>query len=139
MPPALSRELTDLARELARPWKLVTLALGLAWLIHGALTLNIPDWDVGVSLIMAGLTYLSAPWSARVVMRRRWRLLPLALFFWWLAVDGAYLAWHGWMGNPTFREANFIASSALYWLCGFIWLPRASLREILSGREGPLF
>ena len=37
-------------------WKLATLALGTAWLLWGALTLHIDDWDVGVSLIMAGLT-----------------------------------------------------------------------------------
>lgn len=121
-------------QEWRRPWKLFTLGVGLAWLIHGALTLGIGDWDVGVSLIMAGLTYLTAPWCARCVIARRWRALPWVVFWWWLAVDGSYSAWHLLQGNPLYREANFPASSCLFWLCGFIWLPRGSLRQILARR-----
>ena len=31
------------------------------------------------------------------------------------------------------REANFYASSCLYWLCGFIWLHNGPLRTLLGG------
>ena len=49
--------------ELFRPWKLFSLACGLGWLIYGALNYDIGDWDIGVSVIMAVLTYLLTPWS----------------------------------------------------------------------------
>lgn len=29
--------------ELGRPWKLVTFAVGMAWLLYGALSYEIPD------------------------------------------------------------------------------------------------
>jgi hypothetical protein len=122
----------DLApAEWLRPWKLLSFALGMGWLIWGALTLDIADWDIGVSILMGGFTYLLAPWSARVLLHRRWPMLPLALLAWWWCVDGVYMAWHGALGHQTFREANFYASSCLYWLCGFIWLPKAPLWRIV--------
>lgn len=124
--------------ELRRPWKLVTFAIGLSWLIYGALFYEIGDWDVGVSLIMAGLTYLTAAPSARALWLRKWRKLPLILFWYWFAVDGSYLLWHTALGNPIYREANFYASSALYWLCGFIWFPRCSLAELKNFKNIPL-
>ncbi|MDR0233756.1 MAG: hypothetical protein LBI31_02990 [Zoogloeaceae bacterium] len=117
--------------EWLRPWKLASLAVGMCWLIWGALTLNIGDWDVGVSILMGGFTYLLAPCSARILLRRHWKTLPVALFFWWWCVDGVYMVWHLAAGNPIYREANFYASTCLYWLCGFIWLPKASLRQIV--------
>ena len=125
--------------EWRRPWKLASFALGLAWLLWGALTLDIADWDVGVSLLMGGFTYLLAPAAARIVMRRDWRHLPLALFAWWWCVDGVYMVWHFSVGNTTYREANFYASTCLFWLCGFIWLPRASLRQIVTQPQSVSF
>lgn len=88
-----------------------------------------------VSFIMAGLTYLTAPWSMGVLIGRRWRHWPLMLFCTWISVDGAYaLYWH--YRDPAalamMREVNFPASLSLYWICGLLWLPRASLREILA-------
>ena len=124
--------------ELRRPWKLVTLAIGLGWLLYGALFYDIGDWDVGVSLIMAGLTYLTAAPSARALLRREWRKLPLIVFWWWFAVDGSYLLWHTAVGNPIYREANFYASTCLYWLCGFIWLPHCGLAELKDFKNIPL-
>ncbi len=122
-------------REYQRPWKLFTLAIGLAILIAGAVTNQAPDWDIPVSFIMAILTYLTAPWSLRVLLEHRWQLIPIALFFTWLTVDGCYAVyWH--FRNPValelMREANFPASLSLYGMCGLIWLPRASLAEPLD-------
>jgi hypothetical protein len=120
-------------REYLRPWKIVTFILGTAALVVGAFYYEAPDWDVGVSLIMAILAYLTAPWSLRVLIERRWRLLPLALFFTWFTVDGSYaIYWH--FRNPAaldlMRDANWPASLALYGLCGVFWLYRGSLREL---------
>lgn len=120
--------------EYLRPWKLATFAAGMAWLLWGAFHEGAADWDVGISLLMGTLTYLTAPVSARILMDRRWRWLPLALFWYWLCVDGCY--WAYWrLVDPealVLREANFYASSCLFWLCGFIWLHNGPLRNLLA-------
>ncbi|MGE5757901.1 MAG: hypothetical protein ACM3W8_03445, partial [Sideroxydans sp.] len=61
-------------REYTRPWKLCTLLLGIALLIIGSLIHEAPDWDIPISIIMAVLAYLAAPWSLRVIVERRWKL-----------------------------------------------------------------
>ena len=122
--------------EYLRPWKLVTFAAGLGLLIAGAFYFRAPDWDVGISVIMGTLAYVTAPWALRVAMSRRWRLVPAALFAWWLTVDGSYTAYNAWRDcpiGPALRWANFFTSSLLYLLCGWLWLPRMSLRELLFG------
>ena len=107
----------------------------MAWLLWGAFHEAAQDWDLGVSLVMGTLTYLTAPVSARIVMSRQWTRLPLALFCYWLAVDGSY--WAYWLiVNPEaliLREANFYTSSCLFWLCGFIWLHNGLLKGLLTG------
>ena len=57
--------------EYTRPWKLFSLAIGIALLIAGAFYYDAPDWDVPISLIMGLLAYLTAPWSMRVMLERR--------------------------------------------------------------------
>ncbi len=120
-------------KEYLRQWKLATLACGIALLVVGSSYYQAPDWDIPVSFIMAILAYLTAPWSLRVLLERRWKLWPLMLFAAWFTVDGSYwLYWH--YRNPSaleaMREANFFASLALYGLCGVLWLYRGSLREL---------
>ena len=121
--------------EYARPWKLVTLALGIALLVAGSFYCEAPDWDIPISLIMALLAYLTAPWSLRVIVERRWRHWPAMLFATWFTVDGCYwLYWH--FKNPPalelMREANFFASLSLYGICGVIWLYRGSFRQLFA-------
>jgi hypothetical protein len=121
--------------EYARPWKLATLALGIALLVVGAEYAVAPDWDIPISFIMALLAYLTAPWSLRILLERRWRLLPLALLATWFTVDGCYwIYWRAWdpAALEAMRSANFWASLALYGWCGIGWLYRGSLRELLS-------
>lgn len=121
--------------EYLRPWKLVTLAAGIALLVLGSFYVKAPDWDIPISLIMAVFAYLTAPWSMRVLLERRWRLLPLMLFLTWFTVDGCYAAyWH--FRNPEalllMRKANFPASLTLYGMCGIVWLYRGSLGQFVS-------
>jgi hypothetical protein len=116
--------------EYLRPWKLASLAAGIALLIIGAYHYKAPDWDVPISIIMALLAYAFAPWSLRVVLERQWRLLPAALAATWFTIDGSYwIYWH--FQNPAalelMREANFFASLALYGMCAVLWYCRGPL------------
>lgn len=132
-------------REFSRPWKLITLAIGIAILIVGAQIEQLPDWDIGLSVFMAVATYLTAPWAIRVFIERRWKWTPLAVYVAWMSIDGIYFAWnyHG-LGPMVddFRRANWPASTCLYLLCGFIWLYRGSLKDFAASlralRRAPL-
>ena len=105
-------------------WNLATLAIGIALLIGGSFYYRAPDWDIPISLIMAGFAYLSAAWSMQVMVYRVWRQWPLMLLATWWTVDGCYaLYWS--IQNPAalalMRDANWPASLALYWMCGLVW------------------
>jgi hypothetical protein len=121
--------------EYLRPWKLVTLAVGIALLILGSFYYGAPDWDIPISFIMAIFAYLTAPWSMRILLERKWRLWPVMFFFTWFTVDGCYaIYWH--FKNPAvlelMRSVNFPASLSLYGMCGIIWLYRGNLRQLVS-------
>ena len=122
-----------LLAEYRRPWKLATLAMGIALLVAGSYFYEAPDWDVPISFIMAVLAYLTAPWSLRVIIERRWRMWPAMLFATWFTVDGCYAVyWH--FRNPValalMRDANFPASLALYGICGLLWYFNGSLAQL---------
>jgi hypothetical protein len=125
--------------EYLRPWKVLSLAVGIGLLLLGSVYTPAPDWDVGVSIIMAGCTYLTAPCTVRALLERRWQLLPVAAIATWLSVDGFYaLYWH--FNDPAaltlMRSANAPASLALYGLCGVIWLHRGSLSSLARETAG---
>lgn len=102
--------------------KLLSFLVGLGLLIAGALWLDYPDWDIGISLVMAITTFLTAQWSVSVLWERRWKWLALAVFWTWLSVDGAYWAYWSYMRpGAMLREGQWLASLCLYALCGVIW------------------
>lgn len=119
--------------EYFRPWKLITLAIGIALLILGSFYYKAPDWDIPISLIMAIFAYLTAPWSLRVILERKWRLWPAMLFATWFTVDGCY-AIYWYFKDPValemMREVNFPASLSLYGVCGIVWLYRENIRQL---------
>jgi hypothetical protein len=121
--------------EYRRPWKLATLAIGIALLIFGSFYYKAPDWDIPISFIMAILAYLTAPWSLRVILERKWRHWPAMLFATWFTVDGSY-AIYWYFKDPAalemMRDVNFPASLFLYWMCGIVWLYQGSLRQFFS-------
>lgn len=123
--------------EYLRPWKLATFGVGLALMLVGVGYYQVIDWDYTISIIMPTLTYLGAPFSVEAIRRRRWKQLPLALGWYYLAVDGSY--WAYWqLVNPdalVMREANFVVSSCLYWMCGLIWLHKGPLRTLFESRR----
>jgi len=121
--------------EYSRPWKLITLVVGIALLIFGSFHYQAPDWDIPISFIMAIFAYLTAPWSLGVIIERKWRLFPAMLFVTWFTVDGCY-AIYWYFKNPValemMRDANFPASLSLYGMCGIIWMYRGSLRQMFA-------
>jgi hypothetical protein len=121
--------------EYLRPWKLVSLACGVALIIAGAHWSTLPDWDVPVSLIMASITYFTAPCSLRVVLEQRWKQCPIAMFWTLVSVDGSYaIYWH--FKDPValeqLRAANAAASLALYGMCAVVWLHRGPLKQLVG-------
>lgn len=109
--------MSEYLTELKRPWKLATLACGIALLIAGAIYYRAPDWDVPISLIMAGIAYLTAPWAMRVIIFRRWSQWPLMIFATWFGVDGCYWLYWSWKDPyalELMRSANAPASLCLY-------------------------
>ena len=120
-------------REYLRPWKLATLLMGVGLLVLGAYVTPAPDWDVPISFIMAACTYLSAPWSMRVLLDRQWSRWPLMALWTWFSVDGCYALYWQWRDPAALalmREANWPASLSLYGMCGIVWLYRGSLTEL---------
>jgi len=122
-----------LLKEYKRPWKLVLLSLGLVLLIVGSFYYDVPDWDIPISIIMALLTYVTAPWCMRVILNFKWKHFPLMIFLTWLSVDGSY--WVYWKFKnpivlPMLRDANFFASLPLYGICGLVWYYRGSLKDL---------
>lgn len=130
-----SEVIRRLLDEYKRPWKLFALLIGLALLITGSFFYQAPDWDIPISFIMAILAYLTAPWSMRVIVERRWKQFPLMLFYMWFTVDGCYwIYWH--IKDPIalelMRDANFFASLSLYGMCGLVWYYQGSLGHFIS-------
>jgi hypothetical protein len=116
--------------EYLRPWKLLTFAIGMAWLVWGVFYYQFEDWDIGISLLMGTMAYLFAPWSVAVFAERRWRAVPAAVFLAWLTIDGVYVGYNELLGHWYPRLENFYASACLYLLCGFGWLYRGDLRSL---------
>jgi hypothetical protein len=122
-------------KEYKRPWKLLTLFIGLSLLIVGSFYYQAPDWDIPISFIMAILAYLTASWSMRVVIERQWKWFPLMLFYTWFSIDGCYwIYWH--FKNPAalalMRNANFFASLSLYGMCGLVWHYEGTVRQFIA-------
>ena len=121
--------------ELRRPWKLFTFAVGLSLLIAGSFFYQAPDWDIPVSVIMAGFAYLTASWCMHVIAERRWRSWPLMIVTTWWCVDGCYALYWSFV-NPEalafMREANWPASLSLYWTCGIVWYFNGNFGELLA-------
>lgn len=122
-------------QDLLQPWKLVSLLLGILFLIWGAGFFSVPDWDIGVSFAMAIPTYLTAGWVMRQLSNRQYRLFVLCAIYMMLSVDTSYYVYWAFV-NPTvigtFRFANDGVSSAMYLAYGLILYPQGSLKQIRS-------
>lgn len=119
--------------------KNVTFLIGLFLLLVGATIWDYPDWDYGISLIMALFTFMTATYAFDAFVLRQYRKWPLALFFTWWAVDGCYSV-YWFLVNPAtlelMRGANAPASLALFLTCGLLW--SKVVKDILFGLSKPV-
>lgn len=110
------------SRALIAPWRLCFLAAGVALLCVGSHVTPSDDWDYPVSFIMGVCAYVSAPWTVRVLVYRRWKWLAVAFLLMWVSIDGVYsLYWlcRGFDALQIFRGANAIYCLPLYFALGF--------------------
>jgi hypothetical protein len=129
--------------EYLRPWKLATLALGIAILLIGGHIEQLADWTPAVSISMALATYLTAPWAVRVFIERRWGMMPFAFLAGYFSVEVVYAFWQFARRVPPdafgeLLDANRAPSTFLYLLCGFIWLYRGSLKDLAASLRSAL-
>lgn len=124
--------------ELLRPWKLASFCMGMLWLFYGAVCYDICDWDIGISIVMGGLTYVCAPWSVTTIYNsirfrpRAWPVRVVAAFMpAMFAVDWSYWLYHTAVGNRMLRWENFKVSMALYFICGILWCHQGALRDVV--------
>ena len=108
-------------------------------LLNGAAYFDIVDWDIGVTILMGSLTYITAPWSVHILFsairyrQKCWLFHVLvALLMGLFVVDWVYMLYHISVGNKTLRTANFYASAPLYYLAGTVWLYRGSLSDLIA-------
>lgn len=108
-------------------WKPLTFLMGLSWLVWGAAFLHYPDWDLNLSVLMAGCTYLTAEqfiasWENAVKQKRpSWSLCGWC-FGAWVSIDGVYwLYWSLVDIRVAIREGQWPMSACLYLLCGMLW------------------
>jgi hypothetical protein len=128
--------------EYLRPWKLATLAVGIAILLIVGHIEQLDDWTPGVSVIMALAAYLTAPWAVRVFIERRWGMMPFAFLTGWFSVEVLYAFFQFHRVPPAvfaaLVNANRLPSTCLYLLCGFIWLYRGSFKDLVSEARAAL-
>ena len=119
----LAKDCPLVSRELANPWRLAVLAVGIGILIAGSQLTPSADWDYPICFIMGLWAYVFAPWTVRALVYLDWKRLPLAWLFAWAGIDGVYsLYWwcRGFDALQIFRGANAIYCLPLYFALGFV-------------------
>jgi uncharacterized membrane protein (UPF0136 family) len=100
------------------PLNLAALAIGLIILVSGSYIEQLPDWDVGISLIMGVMTYFAAPFVIKSILTRKH--LILAFVAYWITVDTSYVMYNSYLHHPFFRTENLIVSTLLFFIFGLI-------------------
>ncbi len=105
-----------------KPWKLITFAIGMTWLIWGTYYTPAPDWDIPTCLIMGGATYLFHPWALRAKSVDEFLL---SVFLCWICVDGLYAIYWD-IQNPLvlqlMRGVQWRLSLVLYIAANLVWI-----------------
>lgn len=118
--------------EYFRAWKLFTLWIGVSILVLGSVYYQQQDWDVTLSILMALLTYITAPLAVKAIRNGGFMAWTGALTWWIFTVDTTYMIYNGAMGNYTIRGENLIVSTCLYWMCGLLWVYEGKLSSLAN-------
>ena len=116
-----------------QPWKLGTLAIGMVFLLWGALTHYADDWTITNSIVMGFATYLAAPWSYWLWKRGDVPGIVASIAIGWAVIDPLYLLVNTLTGDPIYREVNLLVSPFLYGPCAIVWGRNESLAEMVRG------
>lgn len=133
------------SNEYLRIWKIAYLIIGISFLMVGSFLANMPDWDMGISLIMALMTYFLSPISGSIFLSLHYKKIDkfkvfyicVALIFWVLSVDFSYVFYNQHFHHPYYRATNFFASTFLYLICSLILSFRGTLKEFLTTLNNP--
>ena len=118
-------------------WRVATFAAGLAWLVTEAG--NIPDWDIPISILMAGTTALVMSRFDKALWRDK--DFFLAFLIGNFPVDTVYfLYWAVCKKSPEVLIAeNFGASWGLFLGCWLVWCALPRLAESIYYSRKTLF
>lgn len=110
------------------PWKIAAFVAATIGLVVGSEYAGDPTWDYGISIIMATLTFLSAPWAVGTVYKFikkevHFRQFYIAVFVWLISVSISYdLYVRIKFGvKPESSKANLLISGVWYIAAGLFW------------------
>lgn len=107
---------------MSKLFKNITFAIGFSWLILGAITYKIQDWDIGVSVILAVYTYLTAEWAVTALLDKQYRKYPVALISALVAPYALYIAYWTLQGKESVMlSGNLYLVTSLYLIYGVSW------------------
>jgi hypothetical protein len=114
-------------------FKNVTFVIGLSWLILGAMTYGIKDWDIGVSLVMAGFTYLTGEWVINSLLSKKPLKVIGAILTTFIGVQGVYVFYWSVIGKPeNMVEGQWLPSLCMYLMISIAWWAYPMLQEVLG-------
>lgn len=102
-------------------------------LIGAGLYVDLPDWDIGLSLFMGGLTIASAPVAVKW-LREKSHYAFFGLCSSIFVTDYIYVWYNRFFNNPVLQEDNFAVSFPLYWMVGIAIYYLDQLDEWISNR-----
>lgn len=115
-------------RYLGAPWKLVTFTVASAGITLIAPYTGDPTWDYVDALLMAVLTFVTAPWAVGIIFLALRRRAPLkqvwvAVCVWMFSASWCYDIYLVWRDGayPLTWLPNIGASSTLYAAAGLLW------------------
>lgn len=111
------------------PWKPITFALATAVIAAAAPYSGDPTWDLGDSLLVSCVVFLTSPWAVGAIYRellgvqgRSWRRLYVAMVAFWLPcwTYDAYILLRDGIYPPTWWS-NLGLSGPICLLAGLLW------------------
>jgi hypothetical protein len=114
---------------LSSPWKLVSFVFATVCFSVLSRYANDPTWDIPETIIMASLTFSTAPWAVGVIYRAIYKQevhryeIYTALCIWLFSASWSYdlYVWI-WLGSyPLSWSGNLMISPILYLFAGMFW------------------